>query len=178
MGLKKSKDVQEYLFQKLATSGEHVMYKNCSECQNKTKKNTTIYVHIMFSWCSELSFFMNNLSSYCGLVDAKIRASDIDLPVINGWFHWTLLIKSILDEKVIFSLSLLLSKLRLFLPHCTVFAAEGEICEIVLFTFANPLESFSGSKSKVNVSYIFFHFIFEFWCQAFGTTQQACYTDL
>ena len=25
---------------------------------------------------------MNNLSSYCGLVDAKIRASDKDLPVI------------------------------------------------------------------------------------------------
>ena len=24
---------------------------------------------------------MNNLSSYCGLVDAKIRASDKDLPV-------------------------------------------------------------------------------------------------
>ena len=24
---------------------------------------------------------MNNLLSYCGLVDAKIRASDIDLPV-------------------------------------------------------------------------------------------------
>ena len=24
---------------------------------------------------------MNNLSSYCGLVDAKIRASDEDLPV-------------------------------------------------------------------------------------------------
>ena len=26
---------------------------------------------------------MNNLSSYCGLVDAKIRASDKDLPVIG-----------------------------------------------------------------------------------------------
>ena len=26
---------------------------------------------------------MNNLSSYCGLVDAKIRASDKDLPVRN-----------------------------------------------------------------------------------------------
>ena len=29
----------------------------------------------------ELVIFMNNLSSYCGLVDAKIRASDKDLPV-------------------------------------------------------------------------------------------------
>ena len=24
---------------------------------------------------------MNNLLSYCGLIDAKVRASDIDLPV-------------------------------------------------------------------------------------------------
>ena len=48
----------------------------------------TIYVHNIFSTCSELAIFMywtrnsmNNLSSYCGLVDAKIRASDKDLPV-------------------------------------------------------------------------------------------------
>ena len=27
---------------------------------------------------------MNKLSSYCGLVDAKIRASDKDLPVTKG----------------------------------------------------------------------------------------------
>ena len=31
--------------------------------------------------CIELIEFMNNLVSYCGLVDAKIRASDKDLPV-------------------------------------------------------------------------------------------------
>ena len=31
---------------------------------------------------------MNNLSSYCGLVDAKIRASDKDLPVLmTAVFH-------------------------------------------------------------------------------------------
>ena len=43
----------------------------------------------MFSPCSELGIFMywtcnsmNNLPSYCGLVDAKIKASDKDLPVI------------------------------------------------------------------------------------------------
>ena len=29
---------------------------------------------------------MNNLSSYCGLVDAKIRASDKDLPV-HGFYQ-------------------------------------------------------------------------------------------
>ena len=27
---------------------------------------------------------MNNLLSYCGLVDAKIRASDIDSPVMSN----------------------------------------------------------------------------------------------
>ena len=48
----------------------------------------TIFVHNMFSQCSELGIFpywtcnsMNNMSSYCGLLDAKIRASDKDLPV-------------------------------------------------------------------------------------------------
>ena len=62
---------------KLRTSREHVVYINCSECQNKNKN----YAHIMFSWCSELAIFVNNLLSYCGLVNAKIRASDIDLLV-------------------------------------------------------------------------------------------------
>ena len=49
----------------------------------------TISVHNMFSPCSHLGIFvywtcnsMNNLSSYCGLDDAKIRASDKDLPVV------------------------------------------------------------------------------------------------
>jgi len=30
----------------------------------------------------QFSLTMNNLTSYCGLVDAKIRASDKDLPVM------------------------------------------------------------------------------------------------
>ena len=48
----------------------------------------SISVHNMLSPCSELGIFMywtcnsmKNMSSYCGLVDAKIRASDKDLPV-------------------------------------------------------------------------------------------------
>jgi len=50
----------------------------------------TIYVHNVFSWSSENVVFMNwtgnsmnSLSSYCGLVDARIKPSDKDLPVIN-----------------------------------------------------------------------------------------------
>ena len=62
-------------------SSEHVENINCSECQNKNQ--------FVYTTCSELAIFMywtcnsiNNLSSYCaGLVDAKIKASDKDLPV-------------------------------------------------------------------------------------------------
>jgi hypothetical protein len=50
----------------------------------------TIYVSNMFSTCSELGIFiywtgnsMNNISSYCGLVDARISTSEKDLPVIR-----------------------------------------------------------------------------------------------
>ena len=51
-------------------------------------KSKTISVRNMFFACSELGIFtywtcnsMNNLSSHCELVDAKIRDSDKDLPV-------------------------------------------------------------------------------------------------
>ena len=51
-------------------------------------KQKTICVHNMFSTCSELGIFMywtrnsmNNLLSYCGLVDGRISASEKDLPV-------------------------------------------------------------------------------------------------
>ena len=64
------------------TSSVHVVYINCSECQNKNKKQ------IVYTTCSELAIFMywtfnsmNNLLSYCGLVDARISASEKDLPV-------------------------------------------------------------------------------------------------
>ena len=56
-------------------------------CQNNRTKD---YLY-MYTLCSELVIFMywtrnsmNNLSSYCGLVDAKIRTFDKDLPVF--WF--------------------------------------------------------------------------------------------
>ena len=51
----------------------------------------------MYTTCSELGIFMystgnsmNNLSSYCGLVTERIRASDKDLPVLLlcTWLHY------------------------------------------------------------------------------------------
>ena len=37
----------------------------------------------MFSRYSELTIFMNNPLSYCGLIDAKMRVSDKDFPVLR-----------------------------------------------------------------------------------------------
>ena len=62
------------------TGSEHVVCINCSECQNKKQ--------FMCTRCPELVVFMywtgksmNNLLSYCGLVDVRINASDKDLPL-------------------------------------------------------------------------------------------------
>ena len=56
------------------TCSEHVVYINCSECQNKNKNK-----QLMYTTCSELVIFMywtcnsmNNLLSNCGLVDLRI----------------------------------------------------------------------------------------------------------
>jgi hypothetical protein len=66
---------------KLRTWGEHVVYTNCF-CFDIQKNLCTQHV---FSPCYELGIFMywtgnsmNNLLSYCGLVDTKIRASYIE----------------------------------------------------------------------------------------------------
>ena len=47
----------------------------------------------MYTTCSELEVFMyrtgesmNNLLSYCGLIDARIRVSNKDLPVSSNHF--------------------------------------------------------------------------------------------
>ena len=54
----------------------------------KTKQKQQ-FVYTLFTTCSagnlslKFSWTMNNLLSYCGLVDAKIRASDKDLPVLE-----------------------------------------------------------------------------------------------
>ena len=56
-------------------SSEHVVYINCSECQNQNQK--TICVHNMIRTRNSI----NNLLSYYGLVDARISASEKDLPV-------------------------------------------------------------------------------------------------
>ena len=61
---------------------EHVVYKNCSECQNKKQfVYTTCSEHGIFMYWTRNS--MNNILSYFGLVDTRISASEKDLPVWN-----------------------------------------------------------------------------------------------
>ena len=56
----------------------HVVYKYCFECQNKNKNNYRTQ-HVVNLYISGNS--MNNLLSYCGLTEARKRASEKDLPV-------------------------------------------------------------------------------------------------
>ena len=58
-------------------------------------KTKIIFVHIMFWACNfhELNRnSMNNLLSYCGLIDARISASEKDLPVFLQMDNWIPLI--------------------------------------------------------------------------------------
>ena len=55
------------------TSSEHVMYEYCFECKNKQKNNfCTQHVLNLYFSCNSI----NNLSSYCGLTDPRMRASE------------------------------------------------------------------------------------------------------
>ena len=48
------------------------------------KTTSTEHEKNMFCACNFHGNSMKNLLSYCGLIDAKIRASDKDLPVAKG----------------------------------------------------------------------------------------------
>ena len=62
------------------TSSEHVVYKNCFFCFCSDIQNnicTQLVLNLYFSGES-----MNNILSYCGLTDARMKASEKDLPVV------------------------------------------------------------------------------------------------
>ena len=108
---------QKHLFLHQLT---HNMTKDCSWNYRENYKHRTWGEHVLpiFCACSFHGNSMNNLLSYCGLIDAKIRASDRDLPVLikkcfrisqenftcNGWIVmatitiWHLLAKIIAIE--------------------------------------------------------------------------------
>ena len=77
-------------YMKIASS-EHVVYTNCFLflCWHS--------VQFMYTTCTEMVVFMywtrysmNNLLSYCGLVDARISASEKDLLVLYDHNFWSL----------------------------------------------------------------------------------------
>jgi hypothetical protein len=51
---------------------------------NVKTKNNLCTQHVLSFLCTELEKSMNNLLSYCGLVDPRISASDKDLPVTKS----------------------------------------------------------------------------------------------
>ena len=72
----------------------------------------------------QLSWTINNLLSYCGLVDAKIRASENYLPVHNFFFLelWTTAV-NLINQKVMQKHSCSLcpaANLCICLQHCSV----------------------------------------------------------
>ena len=78
------------------TSSEHVVYINCSEFQNQNQfVYTTCFEPVVFMYRTGKS--MNNLLSYCGLVDARKIASNKDLPVLL--LHFTIGADSILGHE-------------------------------------------------------------------------------
>jgi hypothetical protein len=75
-----------------ASPGTFVTLKGA--CGKTTTTTWAEHVLPMFCFCSFLGNSMNNLLSYCGLIDAKIRASDKDLPVTIAPNFWGLLRKA------------------------------------------------------------------------------------
>ena len=63
------------------TSSQHVVYKYCFECQNKTK---TIFVRNIMWTC--IFRGIQWTISYCGLTDSRMRASEKYLPVLHIFF--------------------------------------------------------------------------------------------
>ena len=72
------------------SSAEHVVYKKCFFCLDIQNNICSQHVLNLCFSCNS----MNNFSSYCGLPDARMRASEKDLLV--WWTIWVNLIFSIL----------------------------------------------------------------------------------
>ena len=62
------------------TNSEHVLYTNCFCFDIQNNLCTQHVLSLQFS-CTEFVNKMNNLLSYFGLVDARISASEKDLPL-------------------------------------------------------------------------------------------------
>ena len=84
---------------------------------------------------------MNNLSSYCGLVHAKIRASDKDLPVPTG-------------------MSLCLKIMQMWIDSITAIGnTEREISHVLLGAFFNyVIQILTTYLSQVDIGKQFLYF--------------------
>ena len=61
----------------------HILHKYCFECEKTKTKNNNWIQHVLNLYFSGNS--VNNLLSYCGLTDARMSASEKDLPVMQDF---------------------------------------------------------------------------------------------
>ena len=122
-------------------SSEHVVYINCSECQNKNKKQ------FVYTTCSELGIFMywtrnsmNNLLSYYGLVDARISPSDKDLPAQVDDSHQCTVVKISNTLFIILSITIIdISSRNILVVDLSVVLRSNWASTYVLDTFSDFL---------------------------------------
>ena len=76
--------IDYWLQYKKNTNSEHVVYKNCFLFWHSKQFLCTKCSEFVFFWVRSCKS-MNNLSSYCGLTDSRMSASDTDLPVLNNF---------------------------------------------------------------------------------------------
>ena len=72
----------------------HNMKTDCSWNYREDYKRRTLEEHVLLMFCA-FSFHgnsINNLLSYCGLVDARISASEKDLPVLTALMFYKLVL--------------------------------------------------------------------------------------
>ena len=87
---------------------------------------------------------MNNLSSYCALVDAKIRASDKDLPVLSTFFFKKgCALLNIKDMPLTFRPSTFSDKVLVCMPLAFKWqregtAKEGRVCKYKVAPSSGP----------------------------------------
>ena len=77
--------------------GEHVLNVKNNFCTQHVLPRFELGI-FMYWTCNS----MNNLSSYCGLVDAKIRASDKDSPVFPNFLKMCLVSQEVLTQNIYF----------------------------------------------------------------------------
>ena len=105
--------------------------------------------HFVYTMCSELVVFlhwtcnsMNNLSSYCGLDDARISASDKDLPVQETWkFFFLMHIQFCVPYLILTAKSILVLLLHFYVTN-QLFSKDAALFRNSNFVLFYPMKTY------------------------------------